>query len=496
MKLKWVLFFFLISFSSILYSQIEDDIKSTFYQLYEATDVEVDSVEMKNSYSEFLVFLSDLKNNLTSKKEKKNLKSIFKKVHNKYFLKYEESPNFSDIFTDGVFNCVTASGLYCIVFDYLEIPYEIRQQPTHIYVVAYPRVHNIIVESTLPTAGVIEYSKKEIENYKKYLVENKVITEEEANKKGFWNAYIFPDSTISKSNLIGIQYYNLTLDQIENEKYSKALKFIEKAKLLNDTEIIKTLYLQLINEIVQTEKFTDPIKVCEIIKHTINIQSKYSEDYIQSYKIFQDLIIESSISETPSEIQSCLACFKDYIKDTVLRKDLIHVLDITTAESYFAQTQLDSSIYYLKKSYDPDKKKVYKFIEEVIFQHLIVQHHPESILIEIEAFESSFSFLKGNERIQSVDVFCYMKILHDEYSLNEKEKASIVHNKFRNKYPKGESVKFDGDHIGSGFGAASAFHVRQNDYIKAIQLLKEGLEYAPSSLELRRKLKLLEEEGY
>ncbi|MCA5005607.1 hypothetical protein [Sphingobacterium bovistauri] len=80
-------------------------------------------------------------------KPSKKLKTLFKNIHNTFLRIYDENANVYDMFENGKYNCVTASILYSYIFEYINIPYQIKEEPTHVYVVAYPSKHNIMIEN-------------------------------------------------------------------------------------------------------------------------------------------------------------------------------------------------------------------------------------------------------------------------------------------------------------------------------------------------------------
>ena len=83
------------------------------------------------------------------KKEKKRIKFIYDAFHDTFLKKYNSSVFFSEIFKNGNYNCVTATALYCYVFEKLDIPYKVKDLPTHVYLIAYPDLYNIKLETTV-----------------------------------------------------------------------------------------------------------------------------------------------------------------------------------------------------------------------------------------------------------------------------------------------------------------------------------------------------------
>ena len=117
----------------------------------------IDSTFSETNYSEYYKKLDDVIKTLPSKeskskKETKRIKKVYDIIHSKFLKKYEANSIFTDIFKNGNYNCVTASAIYAYIFDKLDVPYHVKEAPSHVYLIAYPKTHNIYLETTAPGA--------------------------------------------------------------------------------------------------------------------------------------------------------------------------------------------------------------------------------------------------------------------------------------------------------------------------------------------------------
>ena len=117
--------------------------------------------------------------NLHLKPLKKQIQTIYKSSHSKFFSKYEAEAYFNEIFENGNYNCVTASALYALIFDAFNINYAIKETPTHVYLIADTSNLQTLIESTLPGSGVVTYNEKFKKDYIEYLNANKIISDKE-----------------------------------------------------------------------------------------------------------------------------------------------------------------------------------------------------------------------------------------------------------------------------------------------------------------------------
>lgn len=101
----------------------------------------------KRALLEISEFCNSLKkfNNLSPKLK---LRRIFSQTKKTFLYDYKRYAFFPDIFTERTFNCVTGTALFAIIFDELDIPYNIVKMPNHAYLIAYPNQYDIGIEST------------------------------------------------------------------------------------------------------------------------------------------------------------------------------------------------------------------------------------------------------------------------------------------------------------------------------------------------------------
>jgi len=87
--------------------------------------------------------------------------------------------------------------LYSIVFEYFAIPYQNRELPTNVYIIAYAGEPNITVESIVLENGIGEFYKKSMEQYKDQLEADKILTRAEVEDDNFIRQYWLGDITFN-----------------------------------------------------------------------------------------------------------------------------------------------------------------------------------------------------------------------------------------------------------------------------------------------------------
>ena len=168
------------------------------------------------------------------KKNDKKVKHIYQVVHEKFLSKYEEENRFYEIIKTGNYNCVTATALYALFFEKLNIPYAIKEEPTHVYLVAYPNAENVLIETTTPMSGFLTFDNEYKARYIDLLKKQKVIASNEAtpsNVDALFNKYYFGKENITLTQLIGIHFLNDALFKHDHEDIEGAYEQVKKGYL-------------------------------------------------------------------------------------------------------------------------------------------------------------------------------------------------------------------------------------------------------------------------
>lgn len=222
--------------------------------------------EVNRMIDDFAAYLT-----LNGSKKRKNLKKfiefVFQETHSKFFKLYKNNISFDRIFTDGTYNCLTASALYALLFERLNIRYQIKETPEHVYLVADPEHLAIMVESTQPNAGYFVPDEKFKKSFVNELVKNKIITSDDVLNEGVERIFVarfYNSNPITLPQLIGLQYSNAALAYSQMEEMPKAWQEIEKAYYIYPCERTKHLrrlfYASILEEQNHLPKTVEELK--------------------------------------------------------------------------------------------------------------------------------------------------------------------------------------------------------------------------------------------
>jgi hypothetical protein len=192
-------------------------------------------------------------------KKKKNLKKfvdyLFDNIHARFLKKYQYNILFDRIFKDGVYNCVTASALYALVFEHYGIPYHLKELPTHVYIVVDPNGAPIVIEPTDPNGNYFAHADAFKKEFVNQLLEAKLVTASEIQTEGvpaLFNQHYFkhPNGYLSIRQLVSLLYSNFGIALSERKEVTNTVAAIEKAYWLYPCQRHKNLmgaalYLQM-----------------------------------------------------------------------------------------------------------------------------------------------------------------------------------------------------------------------------------------------------------
>lgn len=196
----------------------------------------------KDIYLSIFKELADKK--IQTKAIDKKIKLSYSNVHNRFLKKYNDNEYFPVIFQTGIYNCVSASMLYALIFDDLDIPYNVKASSDHVYLVANPGSKSIVIETTNPGFEQKVFSGEFKQQYANYLRTSKLISESEYKNKSVEE--IFEENfkevrDAEFNNLPGFQYYNKALTKLQDNDTEEALNLCQKAYFFYPDYQVKSL---------------------------------------------------------------------------------------------------------------------------------------------------------------------------------------------------------------------------------------------------------------
>lgn len=157
------------------------------------------------------------------KSDRRLLRHIFYSVHKKFLLDYKPYDSFEALMNQGTYGCLSATTLYALIFEELGFNYEIVELNFHIYLMVSIGDRQFLIESTDSIYGFIS---------NKRLVEKKLLEYKEGNYADGTDKYNYEvslNNKITLPELIGLQYYNESVQAFNSGDIYRTLEELNKA---------------------------------------------------------------------------------------------------------------------------------------------------------------------------------------------------------------------------------------------------------------------------
>ena len=507
MKIKLLLLFLLITiygssqtddldisyttdFEKEILNQIMTDDKYSFKDYLSGIDYSEISFQKTSNEIDVIKQKLDSKK-LASKSIKKKIKEITKLINSKYLKQYVFDATFNNLFQNGTFNTITAAGLYCIIFDYYNIPYAISETETSVNLIVYNGESEIIIEPTNSPLGSLTYDLDFKKNYVEYLLNNNLISENEKNSKNvddLFLDYYKAKNIITKPQLGALQYYNKSVGLSTLEKHKEALKYIKKAYFLYPNPKISYFYNSLLAQIINdnaTNKIYNGVLIGEFLN--LNVHNHTESKNINSLflTIGDEYLIQNS------EIEKFEIFFTN-LKETVVFEVEFDMFQETYhnlfATYYYYKKDYSKSLEHLAEVFilNPDNLKTKNNIESTFNHKLSLITNSDQAISEYETYFDLFPFLKENEYHQIEYTRLYLKKIYYSYIGKDFTAGKKHIDKFNDLMTQNPNIKYDEEYAEGAFIAAASAYESEKDFNEVINQLDMGLKYAPESITLNK----------
>lgn len=448
----------------------------------------VKSNEIKKEIDDYL---SGLKTKVDRYNPKKKVRYIFNKVHDRFFRKYELDAYFSDVFESATYNCVSGTALYTYAFDFFGVPYQIKETPIHVFLVAYPKEYNILVETTLPgKAGSYVPSETIMKRAVDELVDLKIYTAEQVSSIGYnkaYNDYYYGDENITKRDLVGIQYYNRGIIFLNDSKFESAYENMLKSSVVyknKKTEIFNEGVLSLLMDQVDfsdIENFKWLVAYAKISDDT---------DYLK-YKLHSILSNENWEEDNLELVESKL----QKIQDSKLRNQLLIVLYSYRAERAHKYQRTSEALTYAEKIYgiSPEDIDAKNYIALAEIEKMALKNVSAVRLVELDELLEKYPFLEEFGIYKRYQVYLYSFLAANSFHNNKKDAAQRYLLQLERILGDEDHGKIDFDHraIGEAYGEAGSYFYRNSQKENAINILNRGMKFSPENENIKRKIRLI-----
>ena len=444
-----------------------------------------DYQKIRDNYTSFYQKLNTKK--LKTNSEPKKIKTIYKTVHDQYFKKYELKTKFGEIFSSGNFNCVTASALYAIILNDMGVPFIVKETPVHVYLVAYPDVKNIKIESTDPLDGYYYYDQRGKTSFIDYLLKNKLISEEEyrnSQPDEIFNKYFYSDKDIHLRELLGLHYLNQGVYKIMDKNLKEGYNELEKAYVFYPSERVRFLLLSTLSELINNQNYTEPeyIQYLAKVARFRNYGARPEDIQNEFIRITNyHLINRSNVAYYDSVYNYLIS----NIQDDEINNEINFIYYFEKGRFFYAKGMNQAahecfSGAYLIKPKNSDAQAA--FVQSLALS--LNNCQPAVAVKTIEDYYENDSSLENNQLFKKLLLHAYLVGAHQSYSLNQPAKGDSYISRFESMCESDEGIELLQDVVGEAYTSASVYYFRKGNISKARELISRGLKYAPGNFQL------------
>lgn len=438
--------------------------------------------------------------NIHKKKPNKAAKLLYETVHSDVLRKYDEDAQFPDLFNGGDYNCVTATALYALLLEELALPYEIRELPTHVYLVYDPGASDLVIESTDPVEGIFALDKAALV---KELAEQKMISAADYRSKSVEQLY--EEYVAEFERIIDIQglasdlYYNAGVLALEHEKYALGTELLKKSVYLQSSEVkieiwANSLLLQLEGMSLEDIESFSPLFA---LQHFPAYRDGALEDISSNYfQLSEDFLIAANRRVAYMEARAYF--LENLLADAPLTREKLDLIHHGQLGRHFALLdQMDKSYVHFDSAYQlqPSHLNVQAALRDLVFRkisELMQAEDMEGLATFMRQESERHPFLREHARFHQLSIFSEFAPVIEAFENNQEDDALAAFAECEDKLVSlndgSEAFK---EVVGSLFGSASSYYFRITDGKSAKHWVEEGLKIVPDSEELLRKKNML-----
>ncbi len=175
--------------------------------------------------------LAEFVNKMAAKRDKVKdesyfLKCLFYKVHNKYLKNYQNLVTFEELLEQGRYDCVSGTALYVLILEELGFDYSIYESDFHVLLLVQSGEKKIMFESTDFANGFVDDENEIVRRIEYY----RSLSEQESDN--YYNYQVNTHRMIDSRQLAGLLFYNQAVKEYNNQNFSAANTYLDKAEKL------------------------------------------------------------------------------------------------------------------------------------------------------------------------------------------------------------------------------------------------------------------------
>ncbi|MBL7877739.1 MAG: hypothetical protein JNL53_18890 [Cyclobacteriaceae bacterium] len=160
-------------------------------------------------------FVARLETKRAGKTDEEFLSLLFRDSHRRFFKKYEPYTQFSQVFENGQYDCLSATSFLSVVLEKFDFEYRIIETNYHIFIVINTSAGEVLIESTDRMNGLVTEPKEIDSRINSYRLNEFYISMAPTNKDFYkFNLNLFQE--VEPRQLPGLLYFNQAVIAFNN----------------------------------------------------------------------------------------------------------------------------------------------------------------------------------------------------------------------------------------------------------------------------------------
>jgi hypothetical protein len=441
-------------------------------------------------------FVSEIKlSKLMRMSEVKLMKELHKKVHERFLGTYLYVSPFNKIFETGQYNCVSATALFALVLEELDIPYAIQEQPNHVYIMAYPDTKAISVEMTALRDAYYLPARKDVSKSVAVLVELGLTTREAILQQGslqIYNAFYNTNSVVDLKQLAGIQYFNEAITAANENEFEKAFDAICKTEKLYNVAKTQVFKTELLYSLLDEAKFDSMKDIGYLISYANLKKNDESQVYAQYAKFIHEQLIMTGRRDLADSSHTCIAL---QLKDTALVAKLNGLYYLGLSEYFSNAYNLKKRLEYAELAHAsaPAIPGIQLWLAQSILSSL-ENYEEEELVAKMDEYVSRYPFLKTHNLFLMGYFYLYTAASNEFYSDDDGENGKKYFDlALQTRDALEDKEVLDQDQVGWLYAEAGSYYARKHEYQAALNVLEDGLKLAPGHERIVARIEIVKE---
>jgi tetratricopeptide (TPR) repeat protein len=492
---RWNEISFSSSFEKVVFSGFLKSNSSNYIGSFLANSSTAEQ-DLKFFEEKFNSTLAEIKSSDSFKKKNdKKIKFIYQIIHNRFLAKYEAENRFYEIVKTGNYNCVTATALYALFFEKLGIPYAIKEEPTHVYLVAYPGSDNILIETTAPITGFFAFDSEFKSKFVGTLKSQKIIGSSEissSNTDELFNKYYFGKENITLTQLVGIHYLNDGLFKKDHNDIEGAYEQMKKGYMYYPNARSEFLVMSLTAE--SLEGNSDPLKKAILIGRI----SRFKNGGITTEMIKGEFYnLTQTVLTKNNDKNLYKRCYEEVIAnitDADLKKEIDYIYNYENGRVFYNQGNYVRAKYFFAQALEdqPNNVDLGGTFVSCLGQSFRSERNNKVILDSLEAYKVRFPSLEQNNNFNSMVALTYVVEFGDNFEKSNVTRGEKYQQMFEQVYDSNKNIiLLSPDAVGRAYSEACVYYFKKGQKVKAKQLLEKGLQIVPNDFQLKMRKQMI-----